>query len=117
MLAFIHESMIKNVFFFWCCTLVPPVVSISPLEIPHPSYLEYPMQILVIVWGVSSLVEFGVWGFGVLIVVLVYLPLGVDYPPLELGWYYLAMVVLDGILCVFYLLVSLCLTSCLFPGI
>ena len=38
----------------------------------------------------------GGWGFcfWVMIVVLV-------YPPLEVGWYYLAMVVLDGLLCVF----------------
>ena len=63
------------------------------------------MQILVIVWGVSSLVEVRVFGFWVLIVVLVYPPLEVVYPFLEVCWSYLEMVVLAEILCVFIYLV------------
>ena len=65
------------------------------------------MRILVIVWGVSSLVEVGVFGFWVMILVLVYTPLEVGYTPSEVGWYSLEIVVLAGLLCDFYLICAL----------
>ena len=83
---------------------------LSPLEMFHPSSLECLLKILVIVWVVSSLVEVGVFSFWVLIVVLVYTPLNVGYPPLEVGWFSLAMVLLYGLNSDFYLIGSLCLT-------
>ena len=55
-----------------------------------------------IVSGVSSLVEVGGFGFWIMIVVLVYLPLEVGYPPLEVGWSSLEIIVLASILCDFY---------------
>ena len=71
--------------------LVPPVVSLSPMEMSHPSYLECLLQILVIVWGTSYLLEVGVFGF-----------LGSDccigLSTLEVGWSSLEMVVLAGLL-------------------
>ena len=74
MLALLPELIIKNMFCFWCCMMESHVVSLSPFKILPPSYLEFLIRILVIVWGVSYLVE--VW---VLIFKLV-------CPPLEVGY-------------------------------
>ena len=90
-------------------------MSLSTLEMSHPSYLECLLRIFLIVLGVSPLVEVGDFGFGVLVVVLVYPPLEVGYTPLEVVWSSLAIVVLDGIQCDFYVIGALLLTSCRFP--
>ena len=66
---------------------------------------------------VSSLVEVVFFSFWVLISVLIYPPLEVGYPPFKVGWSYLEMVVLAGILCVcVFLLCDLPLTSWWVPG-
>ena len=85
MLALLLGSMTKNALCFCCCNLAPPVVYLSLLEMLHPSSLECPLLILVIVWGVSSLVEVADFGFWVLIVVFVYPPLEMVYSILEVG--------------------------------
>ena len=51
-----------------------------------------------------------------MIVELVCKPLEVGYPPLEVRWYYLEMLVLSGILCGFNLFGALHLPSCCFTG-
>ena len=80
-----------KVFCFLFYILALPVVYISLFEIPPPSSLECLLQILVIIYGASSLVE--VW---VIIAEVV-------FPPLEMGWSYCSIVVQAGILFGFYL--------------
>ena len=61
MLAFIIESINENAFYFWCCTLTPHVVSLSPFG--NASYVIFGVYAINLGASLGGIILCGGWVF------------------------------------------------------